>query len=172
MTVTSLASLQRFALRSLFALCLLASFVACKGEHDHDHGHDHKHGHDHDRGHSHSAPHGGVLVELEDHVANVEFTFDEKTGTLNAYCLGGHAKKGLIPSNKSLDVEVKAGDKTIPLKLSGIANSLTGETKDKTSQFGASDDQLKSLKSFSGTLKSVTLKGKEYKNVAFSVSKK
>ncbi|MDF1662860.1 MAG: hypothetical protein P1V97_13870 [Planctomycetota bacterium] len=122
--------------------------------------------------HAHRAPNGGVLVELEDHVANLEFTFDTETGTLGVLCLGGHASKGLVPKGEFLFVDVKAGDQTISVKLSGVANSLTGETKDVTSQFQGSDPKLKSLTKFTGTLKSVTLKGKEYKNVSFSFPNK
>lgn len=155
---------------ALICFVLLASIsLGCKDDHNHDHS-----GHKHSKvkKHAHSAPHGGVLVELEDHVANVEFTFDGKTGTLGMYCLGGHAHKALIPESKALEVEIKAGAETISIKLSGVANSLTGETKDKTSQFQGADPKLKSLKEFTGTLKMVKVKGKEYKNVAFSFPNK
>ena len=122
--------------------------------------------------HAHKAPHGGVMVELEDHVANAEITFDAKSGTLTLYCLGGHGHKSLVPEQSQIVVLVKSDKAIHTLTLEGVTNSLTGETKGKSSQFQVIEPKLRALTKFQGTIKSLKIKGTEYTDVAFSFPNK
>lgn len=64
---------------------------------DHDHDHDHHH---------HEAPHGGHLVMLGDHVAQVELVLNAETGELGAYILDGEAEKPLPLAQEELRVTI------------------------------------------------------------------
>ena len=112
-------------------------------------------------GHSHHAPHGGTLVELGDHFANLEFVLDASTGTVTAYVLDGHADQAIRIEQREIVLKGKTGE----VALQAVGSPLTGEKPGDTSQFEARSEVLKGAKEFDGTIVRVVIKGQELTNV-------
>ncbi|HVW00013.1 MAG TPA: hypothetical protein VHB77_06730 [Planctomycetaceae bacterium] len=136
--------------------------AAAHDEHDHDHDHDHDH--------VHVAPHGGALVELGDHVANLELVLDPATGKLTGYVLDAHAENPLPIAQPEIEMTVDAhklddaGKGTmvsVPLKL--VAKS-DGEAKE-ASEFTAQSDELKGVTEFHGSIPVIETPEKKFENI-------
>ncbi len=121
--------------------------------------------------HEHSAPHGGALVEFGEEFAHLEFVLDAATGKLTAYALDGEAEKPVRLKQGEIAVQIESPGNILNLKLTGVANALTGETAGDTSEFVAQSDQLKGLAKFDAAIKAVSIKGKDFKNIAFNFPK-
>jgi hypothetical protein len=119
--------------------------------------------------HEHSAPHGGALIELGEEFAHVEIMLDAATGRLTAYALDGEAEKVIRIKQSEIEVAVESPAATI--KLGGVANALTGETADDTSEFSGQSEMLKGATNFDGVIKTISIKGKEFKDVVFNFPK-
>jgi hypothetical protein len=119
--------------------------------------------------HEHSAPHGGALIELGEEFAHVEIVLDATTGMLTAYALDGEAEKPV--RIKQTEIEVAVENPAITIKLGGIANALTGETAGDTSEFSGQSDGLKGAAAFDGIIKTISIKSKQFKDVAFNFPK-
>jgi hypothetical protein len=117
----------------------------------------------------HSAPHGGALVELGEEFAHVELVLDAVTGTLTAYALDGEAEKSVRV--KQSEIEIAVNNPASTIKLGGVSNALTGETTSDTSEFLGQSDRLKGAIDFDGVIKTITIKGKPFKDVAFTFPK-
>jgi hypothetical protein len=114
--------------------------------------------------HGHSAPHGGALVELGDHVAQVEIVVNGKEMT--AYVLDGHASKPVRIGQLELVVHAVPRGAGAPIKarLDAVGSPLSGEKPGDTSEFHGSFD---GPKAWDGLIESVKVKGLEFKNVKF-----
>jgi len=115
-------------------------------------------------GHGHAAPHGGALVELGDHVAQVEIVVDGKKMT--AYVLDGHAEKAVRIEQKELVVHAvpRGAGAPIQARLVAVGSALSGEKPGDTSQFeGAFDGP----KAWDGLIEAVRVKGLDFKSVKF-----
>lgn len=119
--------------------------------------------------HAHSAPHGGTLVELGEEFAHLEIVLDAATGKLTAYALDGEAEKAI--RLKQADIEVTVTNPATVVKLSGVANNLTGETASDTSEFTGQASALKGVTNFNGVMRAVTIKGQSFKEVKFNFPK-
>lgn len=119
--------------------------------------------------HEHSSPHGGTLVELGEEFAHLEIVLDAATGKLTAYALDGEAEKAV--RLKQPEIEITIANPATVVKLSGVANSLTGETASDTSEFAGQSDALKGAAGFDGVIRAVTIKGQPFKGVAFNFPK-
>jgi hypothetical protein len=119
--------------------------------------------------HEHSAPHGGVLIELGEELAHAEVVLDAATGRLTAYALDGEAEKSI--RIKQSEIEIVVENPATTIKLSGVANALTGETANDTSEFSGQSERLKGATDFDGVIKTISIKGKEFKDVAFNFLK-
>jgi hypothetical protein len=119
--------------------------------------------------HEHSAPHGGALIELGEEFAHLEIVLDAATGRLTAYTLDGKAEKAI--RIKQSEIEIGVGSPAATIKLGGVANALTGETADDTSEFSGQSERLKGATGFDGVIKTISIKGKEFKDVAFNFPK-
>jgi hypothetical protein len=123
------------------------------------------------------APHGGTLVILEHETAHLECVLDPAVGSLTVYVLDGHAEKAvrLRQPLVSLVIDAVATGEGEPVKLPkpmelallAVANPLTGETAEESSQFAGGAEQLKGVKRFTGRWPGLVVRGREYKNVAF-----
>jgi len=85
-----------------------------------------------------TAPHGGMLVELGNRVAHVEFVLDTARGILTAYVLDGTAQHPLRLTRGRLDLTMLNLVEGIPevfTVLAGKADPKTEETFDNTSVF-------------------------------------
>lgn len=161
------------------ALCLALAAGCDSGSH----GHDHKHDHDHDHGskaqagkgeagegsggHHHTAPHGGALVALGDHFALLEVKLDA-AGRVDLWALDKEGEAGVRPKESTLALTVtRPGKEPITVKLKAVASSLTGETRESSSHFAATDKRLEGVEAFEGRIERVTLKGRVFEGVAF-----
>lgn len=119
-------------------------------------------------GHAHEAPHGGALIALGDEFAHVELLVDPATGKVTAWILDGHAENPIRISRSTLDFQVTGADgKDLLVPLLPVARSTTGETAESTSEFSITHDRFKGVTKFEGILASVTIKGKDFKDVKF-----
>jgi hypothetical protein len=119
--------------------------------------------------HEHSAPHGGALVELGEEFAHVELVLDAVTGALTAYALDGEAEKSVRVKQSEIEIAIK--NPSVAIKLGGVSNALTGETTGDTSEFLGQSDRLRGSTDFGGVIKTITIKGKQFKDVAFTFPK-
>ncbi|HEY7183388.1 MAG TPA: hypothetical protein VIC84_18285 [Blastocatellia bacterium] len=117
-------------------------------------------------GHEHSAPHGGALVELGDEFAHLEIVLDAVTGTMIAYALDGEAERPVRIKQNEIEIAVK--DPAVTIKLGGVSNALTGETTGDTSEFWGRSDRLKGETDFEGVIKTISIKGRQFKDVEFN----
>lgn len=126
---------------------------------DEHEGHDHEHGH--------KAPHGGVLVSLGDHFANIELVQDTKEKTLTAYAYDSCAENLVRLKQEKIEVSVTTADGVVALSLEATDNPLTGEKPGDASAFHAKHDKLASpIKS--GEISKINIRGSDFANVAFS----
>jgi len=119
-------------------------------------------------GHSHKAPHGGVLVELGDHFAYLEFVFAPDTGTLTMYVLDGEAEKALRVTHETVGVLFTTPEAIAarPFELQARANLLTGETVGDSSQFVLTNPAFVGLKAFEAKVIEIRIKGQSLRDVA------
>ncbi len=120
--------------------------------------------------HVHAAPHGGTLIVFGDEAAHLELVLDETSGKLTAYVLDGEAEKGVPIAQEFVEVEIEK-PKTASLKLMPVENALTGEKAGSTSQFSVLSDELKGLSNFDANIKSLNVKGREFRSVHFNFPK-
>lgn len=146
-------------MRVIAALGLLLAFVGC-GKHES--------AAPATGGHAHAAPHGGVLVELGHHEASLEFRFDAARGILQAWVLDAHAENFVRTSQRGFEVEAVAGERGRLLDFVAVANSLTGETVGDTALFEVEAAWLRDAKAFDGRVKAITVRGKTFRDVAFT----
>jgi hypothetical protein len=148
-------------LLTLAATALLAT--ACSKSHDHDKKSS-------SAGHVHVAPHGGTLVEIGDHVYNLELVRDNAAGKLTAYVLDGHAENFVRIAAPSFPLIAMPGGQYTPLVMKAVANASTGETVGDTSQFEVQADWLKDAPDFSGIF-TIEIKGTKFEQVAYHLPK-
>lgn len=136
-------------------------------------------GHAHDRDaheHVHVAPHGGTLVPVGEHFANVELVLDPADGRLTAFVLDGCAENAIrlaqgtivIRATRASDTSV-GGSSAQLLELRAVANSLTGERAGDTSQFEDAHDALRGARGLRGTILKIAIKGQEFEGIAFAI---
>jgi len=131
--------------------------------------------HDHEKkstgsGHVHIAPHGGTLVEIGDHVYNLELVRDNAAGKLTAYVLDAHAENFVRIVASSFQLIAMPGGQYTPLVMKAVANPATGETVGDTSQFEVQADWLKEAPDFSGIF-TIEIKGMTFAQVAYHLPK-
>lgn len=127
--------------------------------------------HDHGKLHVHVAPHGGVLIELGEHEANLELLRDAGAGRLTAYVLDGHAENFLRIASAGFAMTAKVGGRDEVLAFKPVANPATGEKVGDTSQYEAQADWLKTTGTFEGVITELAVRTKTYQNVKVRFAK-
>jgi hypothetical protein len=120
--------------------------------------------------HEHKAPHGGTLIAFGGEFAHLEIVLDDKTGKLTGYVLDGEAEKFVQISQPQIEIEAE-NPKKFTVILNAVENALTGEKIGTTSEFATTSEDLKGLKDFDGKVKSIKIKGKEFKSEKFNFPK-
>lgn len=120
--------------------------------------------------HEHRAPHGGTLVVLGEEFAHLEVVLDAAKERLTVYALDGEAEQSVSLAQKEIEIEVEKPQK-FAIKLEPKGNALTGETKGATSEFVGQNERLRNSKEFNASVKSITIRGREFKNVSFNFPK-
>jgi hypothetical protein len=135
-----------------------------KDEHHHDEEEHHEDDH-----HHHEAPHGGTLVELGDHAANLEFLLDASEGRLTMYALDAHAENPVRLDATAIPISITPRDgDPIEVTLQPRANALSGETVGDTSEFFVEDARLKTLQSAQILIPQITVRGVSFSSVSFA----
>lgn len=131
---------------------------AAKESHEHE---------DHDHTHGHKSPHGGLLVPLGDHFANIEFVQDMKEKSLTAYTYDSCAENLVRLKQEKIEIKVITADGEATLSLEATDNPLTGEKPGDASAFQAKHDKLASIIK-SGEIVKISIRGSDFTQVAFS----
>jgi hypothetical protein len=152
---TTVPSAKLWLCVPLLAGALLGSVGCGKSESHSDH--------DHGKLHVHTAPHGGTLIELGEHEANLELVRDANAGKLTAYLLDGHAENFLRVPLPGFQLTAMVAGKSETLNFQAVANTATGEKVGDTSQFEAQADWLKTTAEFQGSIAELPVRTKIYK---------
>lgn len=149
----------------VLAVIALIPFTGCAKKksaeaHDHDHG-------SHSHGHEHVPPHGGTPIVLGDELYHVELVRDAITGTLQAYVFDGELENFIRIAQPSVAITAKINGADTPLVFAAVANAATGETVGDTSLFQTQADWVKTTDRFEAVLKTITIKGRTFTDVAF-----
>ena len=115
----------------------------------------------------HEPRYGGDLVPLDSHSAHLEFVLDDAAGKLTMYVWDGHVSKSVRIKAKEVAITADLDDEEVALKLSAVANPLTGETVGDTSKFELTSERLRGSDGISGVLARIEIRGKLYKEVDF-----
>ena len=118
-------------------------------------------------GHHHDAPHGGTLVVFGDEFAHIELLLEKKMGNITCFILDGEAKNGVRISQEQIKLKIQYNNQKIDVILKGMANILTGETANDTSQFEGKSPELIMAEEFHVTMPSITIKGVPFRNMSF-----
>ena len=121
--------------------------------------------------HEHIPPHGGTPIVLGDEEYHLELVLDPTVGKLQAYVLDGHLESFVRLSVESFEVSAKLPNKSETLLFRAVTTTATGEKVGDTALFEAQADWLKSVTTFDAVLKALTVRGKQYANVAFNFPK-
>jgi hypothetical protein len=144
--------------------------AAAAGDHgDHDHA-----GHDHEHDHAHAATHGGTMLEVGEHVAQLELVLDPATGEVTAYVLDAHAENPQSLEQPELAVtitpEAAEGQASPPaavvlqLKPAPTADADAQKTSGN-SVFAGQSDELKGVDHYDFAIDSVEVGGKKYEKL-------
>lgn len=119
-----------------------------------------------DHEHSHEAPNGGVLTEVGEHAASLEWLVED--GQFKIYIFDGCAEKPIRVAQKEIKVVLKV-DEEKEISLTPVTNKLTGEKPGDSNTFAADVSDLSKEKISAITVHSVAIQGIDYKNVNLKV---
>ena len=155
-------------MRNVILIITAALWLGCGGGHDHDH--DHHNGAD---VHGHKAPHGGVLVNVENEFCHLEFVQEPGAKRLQMHFMRFHPKEGPVKFYaEKVEASARVGDqnKTLvfkPTELDGITT-----TQAPTSLYVAQIDWFEEGTSFEATLGEFSIEGKKLQNITFKFLEK
>lgn len=117
-----------------------------------------------DNGHFHPAPHGGALVMLGQHVAQLELVPEDGGKRWALYVLDGGAARF-----------VRVEQETVSASLNGrsavfraVENAATGETAGNTAKFGLEADWLDPKGRFMVEIDEVVIFGQSFSGIEFA----
>ncbi|MBI2422662.1 MAG: hypothetical protein HYV27_07520 [Candidatus Hydrogenedentes bacterium] len=120
--------------------------------------------------HTHAAPHGGTLIALGEHEANLEAVLSPAEGKVDLYVLDGHAENPVRLTNPGLPAQVKPeGGAPVAILLEAVANPLTGETVGDTSAFSAVIPELKGASGFALSIPNLGVRGEIYEVIEVAI---
>tara|TARA_B100001939_G_scaffold330574_1_gene327840 strand:+ start:147 stop:626 length:480 start_codon:yes stop_codon:yes gene_type:complete len=154
-------------------LPLLLTVLALGCRHEHAHDHDHGHHHHGVEGHSHAAPHGGVMVDVENEFCHLEFVIDPGNGRLQMHALRFHPREEPVKFfMEQVEATAKIGDEEKAFVFR--PTQADGETPatEATSLYTAELDWLKETPAFDGTVKQLEIEGRSLQNITFKFAKK
>lgn len=117
-------------------------------------------------GHHHQSLHGGTAVELGAHEFQLDVVFTATEGLLQCYVMDGHMANFVRIPAPTLSVAAKLPSGETTLTLLPMANHATGEKVGDTSLFQAQSDALKGVAGFDAMLKEISIRGRNYTNIA------
>ncbi len=138
---------------------LAALFLGGCGKSDHGHG---------GGGHSHAAPHGGALVMLGDHFAQIELVVEKERGELSLYVLDGGAHNFVRIGSPEIVATFKAGAVERTTVFRAMADAAPGETVGNTARFVAPAAWAGEISEFDCELHALEVRGRLFERVRFS----
>jgi hypothetical protein len=153
---------MKIDMQNWMPIIFVAAAFGCGGGHDHDHAHNH----------AHQAPHGGVLVNVQDEFCHIEFVREPESNRLQLHVMRFHPKEGPLKiSMAQIEVSATVGGETKaivfkPTELDGVT-----ATTEPTSLYVAEVDWLKAAGSFEGMVKELKIEGKTIKEITFKFAK-
>ena len=121
--------------------------------------------------HEHRPPHGGTPIVLGNEAYHLELVLDSESGALQAFVLDGEMENFIRCDATTLEIDVTPGDQPQTLMLAAVANPATGETVGDTALFEAHADWLKTVTTFDGLLKKITIRDTTFADVKFTFPK-
>ena len=158
-------------MKNFFSILLLVAALGCGDSHNNDHD-----GHNHNEGdaHGHKAPHGGVLVNVENEFCHLEFVIEPGTTRLQMHALRFHPREAPVKFfMEKIEATAKVGEaeKIIvfkPTELDGVT-----PTAQPTSVYVAEIDWLKEdTPTFTGTIAELKIEDKTFTKITFKFAKK
>lgn len=120
----------------------------------------------HEEEHSHDAPNGGILTEVGEHTASLEWLIEE--GQFKIYIFDGCAEKPIRIAQEKIEVSMKVEEEK-KFKLAALTNKLTGEKPGDANTFYTEVTELDKEKISSITVHSISIQGIDYKNINLEV---
>jgi hypothetical protein len=118
--------------------------------------------------HEHHAPHGGTAVVLGEEAFHLECVLDAAAGKLSVYVLDGEMENFVRIGAPSFEIVARVGEEARTLVFSPVANPATGETVTDTALYEASAPWLRTTPSFDAVLRSIVIRGREFRDVPFN----
>ena len=160
-------------MKNYFSILLLVAALGCGDSHNDDHD-GHNHNHNEGDAHGHKAPHGGVLVNVENEFCHLEFVIEPGTTRLQLHAMRFHPREAPVKFfMEQIEATAKVGEaeKTIvfkPTELDGVT-----PTAQPTSIYVAEIDWLKEdTPTFTGTITELKIEDKTFTKITFKFSKK
>lgn len=144
-----------------------------------DDGDDHHH---HHHSHGEKGPHGGALVAIGDDAAHLEVVLDAETGKVTVYVLDAAAKEAVAIQAEKLELALTiehdhdhadgdqkkpAGDE-LPESATLVMTAVEPAGDGSASVYAGESEALKGADEFDAVLTTITVAGKDYKNVKFN----
>jgi hypothetical protein len=147
-------------MRTIARLTALLVLAGCSEDHG---------GHDHDpnAGHAHYSTHGGMRIEIGDHLGSLDLVLDAEAGELRGY-VGNADMKPVRTDMLAIRVRARVDGNEVVLVLEAQADKVSGEKVGDTSYFLARHASLKGAKSLSGTIERVSLYGQDFPDIDFT----
>lgn len=118
--------------------------------------------------HEHHSPHGGTAVVLGDELYHLELVRDSNEGTLTAYVLDSEMENFVRIEQTTLTLNIKTNTSVLPLTLSAVENSATGEKIGDTSEFQIKSEFITRTAEFDADLKLITVNKYSFSEVHFN----
>ncbi len=117
--------------------------------------------------------HGGVLTELGDGDAYIEFVLDPEAGWVSAYVLDSSARERVRLTTEQIGViftmhgdDIPAEERTFSRALQPVESALTGETAGDTAHFETRHERFREAEGFDAIVPTIRVKDVEYTNVS------
>ncbi len=126
--------------------------------------------------HTPAPRYGGVLAELGDRAAHLEFVLDPEYGWVSMYVLDGHALDKLRLDASSIGAvftitepdDLPGDERTFTMALQPVESGLTGETAGDTGHFEASHERFRGAERFDVVVPWIEIEGVEYSGLEVS----
>lgn len=114
------------------------------------------------QGHSHAAPHGGALVMLGNHLAQLELVAEEN-GNWALYTMDGGAERFIRVAQPGIAMKLDGR----PTVFKAMASEATGETVGDTAKFGGQADWVDPGGHFEVVIDEIVIRGQSFSDVSF-----
>ncbi len=159
-------------MKNCLSALLVTLVLGCGHDHNHDH-HGHNHNHNHGDGHGHEAPHGGVLVNVENEFCHLEFVIEPGTTRLQMHAMRFHPREAPLKFFMAqIEATATVNGEEKPFVFKPTQLDGTTSTTEPTSLYVADADWIKDTATFKCTLTELNIEGKTLTKITFHFAKK